>query len=100
MRIHESLARIRIRGSKPLTNGSGSDPDPAIFVSDLQDATKNFIVYLLIRYFLKVPVLQIRIRIHRIHMFLGLPDPDPLVRDMDPDPDPALDPDPSIIMQK
>ncbi len=28
-----------------------------------------------------------RIRIHRIHMFLGLPDPDPLVRDMDPDPD-------------
>ncbi len=34
------------------------------------------------------PVL--RIRIHRIHMFLGLPDPDP---------DPAPDPDPSIIMQ-
>ncbi len=47
-----------------------------------------------------LPVL--RIRIHRIHMFLGLldPDPDPLVRGMDPDP--ALDPnpDPSIIMQK
>jgi hypothetical protein len=46
------------------------------------------------------PVL--RIRIHRIHMFLGLPDPDqdPLVRGMDPDP--ALDPDwdPSTIMQK
>jgi hypothetical protein len=38
----------------------------------------------------------IRIRIHRIHMFLGLqdPDPDPLVRGMDPDPDP------SIFMQK
>jgi hypothetical protein len=36
----------------------------------------------------------LRIRIHRIHMFLGLPDPDPLVRGMD------LDPDPSIIMQK
>jgi hypothetical protein len=33
-------------------------------------------------------------------MFLGLldPDPDPQVRGMDPDP--ALDPDPSIIMQK
>jgi hypothetical protein len=30
--------------------------------------------------------------------FFGLPDPDPLVRGMDPDP--ALDPDPSIIMQK
>ncbi len=43
-----------------------------------------------------------RIRIHRIHMFLGLLDPDPLVTGMDPDPDPALDPDPdpSIIMQK
>ena len=36
----------------------------------------------------------------RIHMFLGRPDPDPLGRGMDPDPDPALDPDPSIIMQK
>jgi hypothetical protein len=36
----------------------------------------------------------LRIRIHRIHMFLGLPDPDPLVRGMDPHPDP------SIIMQK
>jgi hypothetical protein len=31
---------------------------------------------------------------------LCLPDPDPLVRGMHPDPDPALDPDPSIIMQK
>jgi hypothetical protein len=44
----------------------------------------------------------LRIRIHRIHMFLGLLDPDPLVRGMGPVPDPALDPDPdpSIIMQK
>jgi hypothetical protein len=43
---------------------------------------------------------RIRIRIHRIHMFLGLPDP--LVRGMDPDPVPALDPDPdpSITKQK
>jgi hypothetical protein len=41
-----------------------------------------------------------RIRIHRIHVFFGFPDPDPdpLVRGMDTDP--ALDPDPSIIMQK
>jgi hypothetical protein len=40
----------------------------------------------------------LRIRIHRIHVFLGLldPDPDPLVRGMDPDPD--LDP--SNIKQK
>jgi hypothetical protein len=39
---------------------------------------------------------QIRIWIHRIHMFLALPDLDPLVRGMDP----ALapDPDPSIIL--
>ncbi len=43
---------------------------------------------------------RIRIRTHRIHMFLGLLDPDPdlLVRGMDPDPEP--DPDPSIIKQK
>jgi hypothetical protein len=47
-------------------------------------------------YYLHKAVL--RIRIHRIHMFLGLPDPDPLVSGMDLDP--ALDPDPSIIMQK
>jgi hypothetical protein len=40
-------------------------------------------------------VLWIRIRIRRIHMFLGLPDPDPLVRGMDPDPAPDLS-----IMQK
>jgi hypothetical protein len=32
----EPLLPIRIRQSVPLTNGS--DPDPAIFVSDLQDA--------------------------------------------------------------
>jgi hypothetical protein len=42
----------------------------------------------------------LRIRIHRIHVFLGLPDPDPLVRVMDPDPAVDPDPDPSIIMQK
>jgi hypothetical protein len=53
----------------------------------------------------------LRIRIHRIHVFLGLldPDPDPLVRGMDPDPlvrgmdpDPDSDPapDPSIIKLK
>jgi hypothetical protein len=38
----------------------------------------------------------LRIRIHRIYMFLGLADQDqdPIVRDMDPNPDP------SITMQK
>ncbi len=34
----------------------------------------------------KEAVLRIRIRIRRIHMFLGLPDPDLLVRDTDPEP--------------
>jgi hypothetical protein len=33
--------------------------------------------------------IRIRIRIHRIHVFLGLLDPDPLVRGMDPDLDPS-----------
>jgi hypothetical protein len=43
----------------------------------------------------------LRIRIRRIHMFLGLPDPDPLVRDTDPDPLVRdTDPDPSITKQK
>jgi hypothetical protein len=50
-------------------------------------------------YILKlVPLFRavVRIRIHRIRMFLGLldpdPDPDPLDRGMDPDLDPALAP--------
>jgi hypothetical protein len=37
--------------------------------------------------------IRIRIRIHRIHMFLGLLDPDPLFRST------GVDPDPSIIKQ-
>jgi hypothetical protein len=39
-----------------------------------------------------IPVLRIRIRIriHRIHVFLGLLDPDPLVRGMDTAPDPSI----------
>ncbi len=77
--VYDILVRILIRGSMPLCMNSDLDPDPAIFVIDLQAVNKK-------------PVLGIRI--HRIHMFLGPPDPDPLVRGMDPDPDP------SIIMQK
>ncbi len=46
--------------------------------------------------FLAVFRIRNRIRIHRIHMFLGLPDPDSLVRGMDPGPAP----DPSVIKQK
>ncbi len=62
-----------------------ANPDPSIFIIELHDANQK-------------PVL--RIRIHRIHMFLGLldPDPDPSVRGINPDP--APDPDPSITKQK
>ncbi len=42
------LVRIRIRGSIPLALTKGSvDPDPAIFVSDLQDINKKFFCLLL-----------------------------------------------------
>jgi hypothetical protein len=41
--IHDILVWIRIRGSMPLTNGSGSGSYPAIFVIDLQDASKKII---------------------------------------------------------
>jgi hypothetical protein len=53
-----------------------SEPNPAIVA--------NFFFF---SFFSLVSIL-IRIRIHRIHMFLGLldPDPGPLVRVMDPDP--------------
>jgi hypothetical protein len=47
-RIHDILVWIRIRGSMPLTNGSGfgsPDPDPAIFVIDLQDANKKLVFF-------------------------------------------------------
>jgi hypothetical protein len=62
-RIHDILGwiRIRILGSMLLTNGSGSwiripDPDPAIFVIDLQDASKKLIFNTIFSayYFLKV----------------------------------------------
>jgi hypothetical protein len=52
LRIHDILVWIRIRiwirGSMPLTNGSGfgsgcGSGDPAIFVIDLQDANKKII---------------------------------------------------------
>ncbi len=41
LRIHDILVRIRIRGYLWLTYPD-SDPDPAIFVSDLQDGEKVF----------------------------------------------------------
>ncbi len=47
--IHEILVRIRIRRSIPLTNGAGldpeADPDPAIFVNDLQDVNKKLLFF-------------------------------------------------------
>jgi hypothetical protein len=42
LRIHDNLVWIRIRGSMPLTDpDSDSDPDPAIFVIDLQDGNQK-----------------------------------------------------------
>jgi hypothetical protein len=57
-----------------------------------RDNSFNFNFFLLLKKLKAV----LRIRIHRIHMFLGILDPDPLVEGMDPDPDP----DPSVIKQK
>ncbi len=48
--------------------------------------------------FFSVLRIRIRIRVHRIYMFLGLLDPDPSVRGMDPEPN--LDLDPSITKPK
>jgi hypothetical protein len=45
LRIHDILMWIRIRGSMPLTNGSGWDPYPSIFIIDLQDANKKLIKF-------------------------------------------------------
>jgi hypothetical protein len=47
-RIRDILIRIQIRGSEPLNN----DPDPARFVSDLQDAMQQvFLVITFTSYF-------------------------------------------------
>ncbi len=74
---------------KPNAGGAGSQPMRTAMHITWHGAQMNF-----------GSVLRSRTRIHRIHVFFGLPDPDPdpLVRGMDQDP--ALDPDPSIIMQK
>jgi hypothetical protein len=52
LRIHDILVRIRIRGSMPRL----MDPNPAIFVIDLQDANKKQIFKTIFSayYFLKV----------------------------------------------
>ncbi len=46
LRIRDILVwiRIRIRGSMLLTEDPHPDPDPAIFVTDLQDANKKLIL--------------------------------------------------------
>jgi hypothetical protein len=58
-RICDMLVRIRIRGSVPQTK-TDPDPDPALLVSDLQDAKKINFVFLIFfaYYFLKVIFLQ------------------------------------------
>ncbi len=65
LRIHEILLRIRIRGSKILTNGSGLDTDPAIFVSDLQDINNKKYLRFFAYYFFKVHLPHFsKIKIH------------------------------------
>jgi hypothetical protein len=41
IRIRDILVRIRIRGSVPLTQDPDPTQDPALFVSELQDANKK-----------------------------------------------------------
>ncbi len=55
LQIHEILLRIQIRGSIPLTN-LDADPEPAIFVCDLQNVNKKlvFLLSFFAYYFLKV----------------------------------------------
>jgi hypothetical protein len=97
---------IRIRGSIPLTNepGSGFDPDPFIFIIDLQDANKKqilkkfsayYFLKVLLHHFLKVKKKsqnsrnqgfsyyfllndrRIRIRIQEAQKHVDPADPDP-----------------------
>jgi hypothetical protein len=69
-------------------------PDQNFSIPDPGTKKSGSRIRILIKKFKYFSVLRIRIRIYRIHIFLG--HPDPLVRGMDPDPDP----DPPIIMQK
>jgi hypothetical protein len=66
------------------------------FVDKVEKIRQEFLFSLTYHALSKYLSSVLRIRIRRIHMFLGLPDPnlDPLVRDTNPYPDP------SIIKQK
>jgi hypothetical protein len=85
------------------------DPDPSLFKrirklpSSIKKSGENLGFYCSVFFptfiFPQHCLSVFRIRIHRIHVFLGLPDPDPLVIGMDPDPALDPDPDPSIIKQ-
>ncbi len=55
MRIHEILYGSGSGGSIPLTYAPDSDPEPAIFVSDLQYVNKK--LFLVERFFLLITVL-------------------------------------------
>ncbi len=90
--------RIRIRGSMPLTNGSGCESGTAAGPSDgapshrgwrrgagcARSCSGHSWSVLCGTYALFFAVLRSRIRFRRIRMFLGLLDPDPMVRDTDP----------------
>ncbi len=89
--VHETgLCMDEPRVSDPDSLIPDPDPDPAFILGWIPSQIR------IQGFDDQKSVLRIRIRIHRIHMFLGLMDPDPLVRDMDPD----SAPDPSIIKKK
>ncbi len=69
LRIRDILARIRIPGSVPLTNGSGSGS--CYFVIDLQEPTKNFFkVFLRITFWRYRKVRQSTVMNHCVGQFL------------------------------
>jgi hypothetical protein len=70
--IHEIWVRIRIRGSIPLTKGSGCGPDPAIVVSDLQDVNQKKNLHFLAYSFLKAHLHHFsKIKSYRSHQTVG-----------------------------
>ncbi len=90
---HTALAFLCVAEPDP-TFHFDVNPDPA-FSCGYESLTPIRIRLPRILFAYSEPLLRtwFRIRIRRIHMYLGLPDsyPDPLVRDMDPDPAPSIE---------
>ncbi len=95
MRIHDILVWIRIRGSMPLTNGSGSgSPDPSIFIIDLLYIFCILLFEVAFTSFFKDKKSKrsnktVKIKVFLTTFALWQKDPDPYLWRMDPDPDPG-----------